>query len=76
VRRLALSVLALSAALATPDQAAPLAAKIDDLRTYGFTGVGLGTDTGGFAALPAPESDAATNPEAYLRTWERAVSAR
>jgi len=50
---------------ATPDQAAPLAAKIDDLRRYGFTGVGLGTDTGGFAALPAPEADAATNPLRY-----------
>ena len=50
---------------ATPDQAAGLAAKIDDLRRYGFTGVGLGTDTGGFAALPAPESDAAANPLRY-----------
>jgi microsomal dipeptidase-like Zn-dependent dipeptidase len=50
---------------ATPDQAAPLAAKIDDLRRYGFTGVGLGTDTGGFAALPAPEADAAANPLRY-----------
>jgi hypothetical protein len=50
---------------ATPDQAAPLAAKINDLGSYGFTGVGLGTDTGGFAALPAPEADAATNPLRY-----------
>jgi microsomal dipeptidase-like Zn-dependent dipeptidase len=41
---------------ATPDQAAALAAKIDDLASHGFTGVGLGTDTGGFAALPAPEA--------------------
>jgi microsomal dipeptidase-like Zn-dependent dipeptidase len=50
---------------ATPDQAAKLAAKIDDLHSYGFSGVGLGTDTGGFAALPAPEADASTNPLRY-----------
>ncbi|HET8537409.1 MAG TPA: membrane dipeptidase, partial [Solirubrobacteraceae bacterium] len=50
---------------ATPDQAAQLAAKINDLHSYGFSGVGLGTDTGGFAALPAPEADAASNPLRY-----------
>jgi len=59
---------------ATPDQAAPLAAKINDLSSYGFTGVGLGTDTGGFAALPAPESDAATNPLRYpFRSYDGKV---
>jgi microsomal dipeptidase-like Zn-dependent dipeptidase len=50
---------------ATPAQGAELAAKISDLSSYGFSGVGLGTDTGGFAALPAPEPDAATNPLRY-----------
>jgi hypothetical protein len=44
---------------ATPDEPARLAAKIDDLRRYGFAGVGLGTDTGGFASLPAPDPSAA-----------------
>jgi len=56
---------------ATPDQAAPLAAKIDGLARFGFDGVGLGTDTGGFASLPAPEADAATNPLRYpFRSYE------
>jgi microsomal dipeptidase-like Zn-dependent dipeptidase len=50
---------------ATPAQASELAAKINDLSSYGFSGVGLGTDTGGFAALPAPEADAAANPLHY-----------
>jgi microsomal dipeptidase-like Zn-dependent dipeptidase len=59
---------------ATPDQAATLASKIDDLRRYGFTGVGLGTDTGGFAALPAPEADAAANPLRYpFRSYDGAI---
>ena len=59
---------------ATPDQAAPLAAKIDALSRFGFTGVGLGTDTGGFAALPAPEADAATNPLHYpFRSYDGRV---
>jgi hypothetical protein len=43
----------------------PLAAKINTLSSSGFSGVGLGTDTGGFAALPAPEADAAANPLRY-----------
>jgi microsomal dipeptidase-like Zn-dependent dipeptidase len=59
---------------ATPDQAAALASKIDDLRRYGFAGVGLGTDTGGFASLPAPEADAATNPLHYpFRSYDGKV---
>jgi microsomal dipeptidase-like Zn-dependent dipeptidase len=59
---------------ATPDQAAPLAAKINDLHGYGFSGVGLGTDTGGFASLPAPEADASSNPLRYpFRSYEGKV---
>jgi microsomal dipeptidase-like Zn-dependent dipeptidase len=59
---------------ATPDQAAPLAAKINDLHGYGFSGVGLGTDTGGFASLPAPEADASSNPLRYpFRSYDGKV---
>jgi microsomal dipeptidase-like Zn-dependent dipeptidase len=41
-------------ASATLDDAPALAAKIDALGGYGFAGVGLGTDTGGFNSLPGP----------------------
>ena len=59
---------------ATPAQAAQLAAKINDLHGYGFSGVGLGTDTGGFASLPAPEADAASNPLRYpFRSYDGKV---
>ncbi|MCW2966813.1 MAG: hypothetical protein JWM71_585, partial [Solirubrobacteraceae bacterium] len=40
---------------ATLDEPAALAAKIVALTKYGFAGVGLGTDTGGFNSLPAPD---------------------
>jgi microsomal dipeptidase-like Zn-dependent dipeptidase len=52
-------------AAVTPDQADQLAAKITRMSRYGFPGVGLGTDTGGFASLPGPRSDAAQRPLAY-----------
>jgi microsomal dipeptidase-like Zn-dependent dipeptidase len=59
---------------ATPDVATKLATKIDDLGAYGFTGVGIGTDTGGFAALPEPAPDAATNPLRYpFRSYDGKV---
>jgi hypothetical protein len=38
----------------TPDQGPALAAKIIAMSSYGFRAVGIGTDTGGFASLPAP----------------------
>jgi microsomal dipeptidase-like Zn-dependent dipeptidase len=53
-------------AAVTPDTAAALGAKI--LRMARFShgaGVGIGTDTGGFASLPGPPPDAATNPLRY-----------
>ncbi|MCW2990338.1 MAG: hypothetical protein JWM73_932 [Solirubrobacterales bacterium] len=39
---------------ATLADAAPLAGKIATLGGYGFAGVGLGSDTGGFNSLPGP----------------------
>jgi hypothetical protein len=41
-------------AAVTPAQAPALAAKIIAMSTFHFAGVGIGTDTGGFASLPAP----------------------
>jgi hypothetical protein len=56
-------------ATARPDTAAKLAADIDGFRAVAtpgrFLGVGLGTDTGGFASSPGPDPDAATHPLAY-----------
>jgi microsomal dipeptidase-like Zn-dependent dipeptidase len=49
----------------TPDQAPALAKKVLRMSRFGFFGVGLGTDTGGFASLPGPRSDAATKPLSY-----------
>jgi microsomal dipeptidase-like Zn-dependent dipeptidase len=49
----------------TPDVAPRLAAKITRMARFGFFGVGLGTDTGGFASLPGPRADAAQNPLRY-----------
>jgi microsomal dipeptidase-like Zn-dependent dipeptidase len=61
-------------ASARPDTAAKLARAIlgfrDDVPAGRFLGVGLGTDTGGFAALPAPDRTAA------LRYPFRAVRGR
>lgn len=42
-------------ASATLGDAPALAAKIDTIGGYGFGGVGLGTDTGGFNSLPGPQ---------------------
>lgn len=56
-------------AAVTPDQAPALAAKIASMSRYRrgsrLFGVGIGTDTGGFASLPAPRSDAAKRPLRY-----------
>jgi microsomal dipeptidase-like Zn-dependent dipeptidase len=56
-------------ATARPDVAAPLAARILQLGHFACSlhggGVGLGTDTGGFNALPGPRADAATRPLTY-----------
>jgi microsomal dipeptidase-like Zn-dependent dipeptidase len=49
----------------TPDTSSALAKKILRMARFGFFGVGLGTDTGGFASLPGPRSDVATNPLRY-----------
>jgi microsomal dipeptidase-like Zn-dependent dipeptidase len=53
----------------TPEPAAQLARAIVGRERYRapgrFFGVGLGTDTGGFAALPGPAADAAANPLRY-----------
>jgi len=53
--------------LASQRLAAPaeLADRIVDRTRYRATAVGLGTDTGGFASLPGPPTDAATNPLPY-----------
>ncbi|HEX3316417.1 MAG TPA: membrane dipeptidase, partial [Solirubrobacteraceae bacterium] len=45
-------------ATARPDTSAPLATRILQLARLAPGGVGLGTDTGGFAALPGPRPDA------------------
>jgi hypothetical protein len=52
-------------AAVTPDTATQLAAKIKRMSRFGFFGVGLGTDTGGFSSLPGARSDAASTPLAY-----------
>jgi microsomal dipeptidase-like Zn-dependent dipeptidase len=49
----------------TPDTAPKLASKILRMARFGFFGVGLGTDTGGFSSLPGPRSDAAQKPLRY-----------
>ena len=49
----------------TPDQAPQLAKKIERMSRFGFFGVGLGTDTGGFSSLPGPRADAASKPLSY-----------
>jgi microsomal dipeptidase-like Zn-dependent dipeptidase len=59
----------------TPDTSSALAAKIEAMARFGFFGVGLGTDTGGFASLPGPRPDAATNPLSYpFRSYDRKVT--
>jgi microsomal dipeptidase-like Zn-dependent dipeptidase len=62
----------------TPDTARALADKVLAQRRYRsegrYFGVGLGTDTGGFASLPGPAGDAARNPLAYpFRSYDGEV---
>ena len=56
-------------ASARPDTAAKLAQDIDSFRAYApagrFLGVGLGTDTGGFASSPGPDPQAGAHPLGY-----------
>jgi microsomal dipeptidase-like Zn-dependent dipeptidase len=63
-------------AVARADNSAPLARAIRRLRRYRsrrrYFGVGLGTDTGGLAAMPGPEPDAAARPLRYpFRSYDR-----
>lgn len=60
---------------ATPEDADKLGAKISSYARYGFTGVGLGTDTGGLAAFPGPLPTAANDPLRYpFRSFDGKVS--
>ena len=56
-------------AAVTPDVAAALAAKVADMSSFKdprrYVGIGIGTDTGGFALLPGPRPDAAQHPLRY-----------
>jgi microsomal dipeptidase-like Zn-dependent dipeptidase len=58
----------------TPDTAPKLARKIERTARFGFFGVGIGTDTGGFASQPGPRRDAAAKPLRYpFRSYDRRV---
>ncbi len=67
-------------AAVTPDTAPKLAHKILTMARYdkprkGFVGVGLGTDTNGFSALPGPRPDAAHHPLRYpFRSYDGSVT--
>jgi hypothetical protein len=66
-------------ATARPDTAAKLAASIVGFREFAppgrLLGVGLGSDTGGFSELPAPDPEAARDPLRYpFRSYGSAVS--
>ena len=69
-------------AAVTPDTAPKLARKILTMARYdkprhGFVGVGLGTDTNGFSALPGPRPDAAQHPLRYpFRSYDGSVTFR
>jgi hypothetical protein len=52
-------------ATATLDDAPALRDKLLSFKRYGATGVGIGSDTGGFNALPAPAAGAAKHPLRY-----------
>jgi Membrane dipeptidase (Peptidase family M19) len=52
-------------ATARIDDASVLPGSILSFKRYGATGVGLGSDTGGFNALPAAAADAAKHPLRY-----------
>ncbi len=59
----------------TPDTAPTLAKKIERMARFGFFGVGIGTDTGGFASQPGPRADAATRPLRYpFRSYDGRVT--
>ena len=64
-------------ATARVDQAPAFAARILELEKHRndlfYFGVGFGTDTGGFASLPAPRDDAATSPLAYPFTIDEVI---
>jgi hypothetical protein len=67
-------------AAVTPAQAPALADKIDTMAGFRDShrhpvGVGIGTDTGGFSSLPAPRSDAKTNPLPYpFRSYDHRIT--
>jgi hypothetical protein len=52
-------------ATARIDDASAMAPSLLSFKRYGATGVGLGSDTGGFNALPGPAADAAKHPLRY-----------
>jgi microsomal dipeptidase-like Zn-dependent dipeptidase len=52
-------------ATARIDDASALPGSLLSFKRYGATGVGLGSDTGGFNALPGPAADAAKRPLRY-----------
>lgn len=63
----------------TKDTAPDLVAKILELKQFQspdhFFGVGFGTDTGGFSALPGPRGDASANPLRYpFSSYDGAVT--
>ncbi|HET8672505.1 MAG TPA: hypothetical protein VFL87_02645 [Thermoleophilaceae bacterium] len=59
----------------TPDTAPKLATKIERMARFGFFGVGIGTDTGGFASQPGARPDAATRPLRYpFRSYDGRVT--
>jgi Membrane dipeptidase (Peptidase family M19) len=64
----------------TPAQGPTLAGKINTMAAFHapgqrLVGVGIGSDTGGFSSLPAPRSDAKTNPLPYpFRSYDGKVS--
>src|SRR5206468_7432727 len=61
-------------ATARIDDASKLPGVLLSFKRYGATGVGLGSDTGGFNALPGPAADAAKRPLRYpFRSFDRRV---
>ncbi len=60
----------------TPADGPDLAAKINRMETVArFSGIGIGTDTGGFASLPGPRPDATTHPLRYpFRSYDGRVT--
>src|SRR3954462_1833658 len=61
-------------ATARIDDAPRMRTALLSFKRYGATGVGLGSDTGGFNALPGPATDAAKHPLRYpFRSFDRRV---